>query len=151
MGVIYAMAISGTNFKRNTLNNSIGNEPKVDQAIVDTLFEYTRIVSKPYSSQTDRYYKYEQAKDLMLMAIVPYITPKVYKEDWARRFFKLTRSLKDSQKLSANLDYYQFLLSEAMMFVTIVLYSNNYYMLEDLSDKEYQEMIARGGEIEVIA
>lgn len=139
------MNIEGTEFQRNTLNNSLGNSPKVDGVIIYSLIKLTNVVSQPYESQTTRLYKYHQMKDLILTHIFPALIPKVNRDTWAKRYFKVTKHLNEIEKIEANLDYFNFLLQEAMILAYTILYSNNYYMLEDFSDADYEEMIAQGG------
>jgi len=139
------MNITGTDFHKNTLNNSLGNSPKVDGVIIYSLIKLTNIVSQPYGSQAERRYKYFQMKDLILTHIFPALIPKVSNDTWAKRYFKVTNHLNETERLYANLDYFDFLLQEAMILAYTILYSNNYYMLEDFSDRDFEEMIAQGG------
>jgi len=139
------MDITGTNFHKSTLNNSLGNTPKVDGAIIYSLIKLTNVASQPYSSHTERKYKYLQMKDLIFMHILPFLVPKVSRDDWAERYFKIKNAISNSEKVLGNLDYFGFLLEEAMILVDTILYSNNYYMLEDFSDREFEEMVEQGG------
>ena len=139
------MNITGTSFQKNTLNNSLGNSPKVDGVIIYSLIKLTNVVAQPYGSQSERRYKYLQMKDLILTHLFPAIIPKVSNKTWADRYFKVINHLNETEKLHANLDYFDFLLQEAMVLAYTILYSNNYYMLEDYSDREFEEMVAQGG------
>jgi hypothetical protein len=139
------MDISHTNYQKSTLNNSLGNEPKIDGAIIYSHIKLINVASQPYLSQAERKYKYHQMKDLIFIYILPALVPKVSKKDWAERYFKIKHHISDIPRIEANLDYFQFLLEEAMILINTILYNNNYYMLEDFTDSEYMEMKRMGG------
>jgi len=139
------MDIANTNFQKNTLNNSLGTSPKVDGVIIYALIKYTNIISQPYTTVTERKYKYYQMRDMILNHIFPALTPKISKKTWAERYFKITDALTEINKLESNLEYFALILQEAMTLAYTILYSNNYYMMEDLSDSDYEEMVEQGG------
>jgi hypothetical protein len=139
------MDITNTSFHQSTLNNSLGTSPKVDGVIIYALIKYTNISAQPASTYQERKYKYHQMKDIILTHIFPALIPKVSKKSWADRYFKIINAFNNTDKLEANLDYYQFIIQEAMILIYTILYSNNYYMLEDFSDREYMEMVEQGG------
>jgi hypothetical protein len=136
------------NGTRSKLNNSIGNDPKIDGAIIYSHIKLINIASQPYLTQMERKYKYYQMKDLIFIYIIPALVPKVTRMDWAERYFKIKKHIEEKQKIESNLDYFQFLLEEAMILTDTILYSNNYYMLEDISDADFEEM-RRMGDVEL--
>lgn len=139
------MDITTTDFHKSTLNNSLGNSPKVDGVIIYALIKFTNITAQPASTIQERKYKYHQMKDIILTHIFPALIPKVSKKSWAERYFKIINALNNVEKLEHNLDYYQFMLQEAMILIYTILYTNNYYMLEDFTDTDYNEMLEQGG------
>lgn len=139
------MDITNTNFHKSTLNNSLGNSPKIDGAIIYSNIKLINIASQPAQSYTERKYKYQQMKDLIFTYLLPALIPKVSRQDWATRFFELRTAISDIPKIEGNLDYYQFLLEESMQLVFVILYSNNYYLMESLSDEEFTQMLNEGG------
>ena len=143
------MNISSSNFQKSTLNNSLGNSPKVDGAIIYSHIKLINIASQPYLTQRERKYKYHQMKDLIFTYILPALVPKVSRMDWAERYFKIKRHISDIPRIEANLDYFAFLLEEAMILIDVILYSNNYYMLETLTDTDFERMVAEGG-VEIV-
>jgi len=138
------MDIQSTNFQRSTLNNSLGNSPKIDGAIIYSHIKLINIASQPAQTESERKYKYYQMKDLIFVYLLPALIPKVSRQDWAERYFKIKKAITQKDKLEANLDYFQFLLEEAMILTDTILYSNNYYMLDNLSDTDFEEMRRTG-------
>ena len=130
--------------KQNNFNNSLGNSPKVDGVIIYSLMKLTNAASQPYSNQTERKYKYYLMRDIITTSINPYLVPKISKEKVASRYMSLVKKLEEVEKIESNLEYFNFLLVEMMQLITTVLYSNNYYMLEDYNDAEYVEALSYG-------
>jgi hypothetical protein len=130
---------------QTNFNNTLGSTPKVDGVIIYALMKLTNISAQPYENQTTRKYKYHQMRDIMLTTITPFLVPKVSRKEWAIRYFILTKKLEETYKLESNLDYYYFILSKFMELLTTILYSNNYYMLENFSDTDYKELMSTGG------
>ncbi len=139
------MNITGTNYHKSTLNNSLGNEPKIDGAIIYSHIKLINVASQPYNTESERKYKYHQMKDLIFIYILPALIPKIYDNKTAERYFKIKRYISDIPKIEANLNYFQFLLEESMLLVDTMLYNNNYYLLEDITDEEFTRMRAIGG------
>ena len=139
------MDIAGTNLHKSTLNNSLGNSPKIDAVIIYAYLKYTNVVAQPCNTETERKYKYKQMRDILMLHIFPAIIPKVSKPSWAERYFKVKRAMDEISKLESNLEYFAMVLQEASMLAYTILYSNNYYMMEDLTDADYEEMVAQGG------
>jgi hypothetical protein len=131
----------------STFNNSLGSTPKVDPVIIYALMKLTNISAEPYSNQTERKYKYYQMRDMIQTTITPFLVPKVSRHEWARRYFILTKRLEESTKLEQNLDYFQYILGQYMQLLSVILYSNNYYLLENFTDTDYKELMASGGEV----
>jgi hypothetical protein len=139
------MDITKTDFHQSTLNNSLGNSPKVDGVIIYSLIKLSNVAAQPYYTQTERKQKYQQMKDMIFIHILPFLIPKVSRQDWAERYFKIRHAINENEKIHANLDYFAFLLEEAMVLIDTILYSNNYYMLEDFTDSDYDRMVEEGG------
>lgn len=134
------MDISNTNYHKSTLNNSLGNDPKIDGAIIYANIKLINIASQPAQSYSERKFKYQQMKDLIFMYLLPALVPKVTDKDAAERYFKIKHAISEINKIEANLDYYQFVLEEAMLLITTILYNNNYYMLEDFTDTDIMNL-----------
>lgn len=130
--------------KPNGFNNSLGNSPKVDGVIIYSLMKLTNAAAQPYNTQTERKYKYYLMRDIITTTINPYLVPKISKEKWASRYKTLMKKLEEVEKLESNLEYFNYILVEMMQLITTVLYSNNYYMLEDYNDEEYMEALTYG-------
>ncbi len=137
----------GETIANSTYNNSLGNDAKVDGVIIYSLIKLTNISSQPYINQTERKYKYHQMRDLITTTLTPFLVPKVSKDAWAKRYFTLMQELQNVNKLEQNLDYFRYVLSEFMQLMTAILYSNNYYMLENYTDQDYVRIMNEGGEV----
>ena len=86
-------------------------------------------------------------RDIINTTITPYLVPKINKEKWAKRYMTLTKKLEETDKLEYNLEYFNYLLTEIMQLITTILYSTNYYMMEDYNDTEFEQIMETGGEI----
>lgn len=133
--------------KKQTYNNAMGTTPKVDAVIIYSLMKLTNAASQPYNTQTERKYKYYTMRDIITTTISPYLIPKINKDKWADRYILLTKKLEETQKIENNLDYFHYLLSEIMQLITTILYSTNYYMMEDYNNEEFEQIMESGGEI----
>jgi hypothetical protein len=133
--------------QKQNYNNAMGTTPKVDAVIIYSLMKLTNVASQPYLNQTERKYKYYQMRDLMISTIAPYLIPKVNKDKWAKRYYTLVTKLEETQKIEYNLNYFNYLITEMMQLLTTILYSTNYYMMEDYNDAEYEQIIESGGEV----
>jgi len=142
------MDIANTNFQKSTLNNSLGNSPKVDGVIIYTLIRLTDKIIAKYSTNLERRLQYTQVNDIIQLLVFPYLIPKVYRDEWVRSYYKINDALNQTARLNSNLEYYKLVLKDAMELATTILYSNNYYLMEDLSDGNYEELLKQKGEIE---
>lgn len=133
--------------QNKTYNNALGTTPKVDAVIIYSLMKLTNVSSQPYNTQTERKYKYYVMRDIINTTITPYLVPKINKEKWAKRYMTLTKKLEETDKLEYNLEYFNYLLTEIMQLITTILYSTNYYMMEDYNDTEFEQIMETGGEI----
>jgi len=138
------MDISNTNYHKSTLNNSLGNDPKIDGAIIYAHIKLINVLSQPYLTQSERKFKYHQAKDLIFIYLFPALIPKVSRTHIAERYFKIKNHISQIGKIENNLDYFQFLLEESMILLDVILYENNYYMLEDFTDEQFSQMQKEG-------
>jgi hypothetical protein len=122
--------------------------PKVDMVIIYALNRLTLIVSEPYDTETQRMYKYYQARDLIQIVLDPLIAPKIRDtkhKDWVLRYKEYMDDLKRDDRLEENLEYFSDTLQKMMRLIATVLYSNGYYFTEVINDKEYVEMMSNGG------
>lgn len=133
--------------QNKTYNNALGTTPKVDAVIIYSLMKLTNVSSQPYTTQTERKYKYYVMRDIINTTITPYLVPKINKEKWAKRYITLTKKLEETDKIEYNLEYFNYLLTEIMQLITTILYSTNYYMMEDYNDTEFEQIMETGGEI----
>lgn len=143
------MDISKTNYHKSTLNNSLGNDPKIDGAIIYANIKLINIASQPAYTYSERKFKYQQMKDLIFIYLLPALVPKVTYDDAAERYFKIKKAMADINKLESNLDYYQFMLEETMNLITIIMYNNNYYMIEDFTDTDIVNL-SKMGEMKLV-
>ena len=143
------MDIQNTNYHKSTLNNSLGNDPKIDGAIIYAHIKLTNIASQPAQSYSERKFKYQQMNDLIFIVLLPSLVPKVTQQDAAERYFKIKRAMAEVNKIESNLDYYKFVLEEAMLLITTILYNNNYYMLEDFTDTDLYNL-SKLGEMQLV-
>lgn len=133
--------------QNKTYNNALSTTPKVDAVIIYSLMKLTNVSSQPYTTQTERKYKYYVMRDIINTTITPYLVPKINKEKWAKRYITLTKKLEETDKIEYNLEYFNYLLTEIMQLITTILYSTNYYMMEDYNDTEFEQIMETGGEI----
>lgn len=120
--------------------------PKVDGVIIYALSKLTTIASKPYTTQTDRLYKYFQIRDLILVVLDPMVAPKVRsRQSWVEKYIEYMDDLKREDRLQESEEYFLDTLQKMIRLITTVLYSNGYYFTESISDREYVEMMAAGG------
>ena len=122
--------------------------PKVDLVIIYALNRLTIIASQAYHTETERMYKYYQARDLIQIVLDPLIGPKIRDtkhKDWVLRYKEYMDDLKRNDRLEQNLEYFLDTLQKMMRLIATVLYSNGYYFTEVITDKEYVEMMSGGG------
>jgi len=139
------MAEDGENFEPSMgdfINQKAPMTPKVDGIIIYILAKWATLCSTPYKSSQERRYKYLAMRDAICTGIDPLLVPKITDKAWAKRYFEVMRKLKKPGISDGNLDYFQDVLQEAMQLFTTILYSNGYYELRIITDKDYTRWLA---------
>lgn len=126
------------------INNPVGQTKKVDEVIIYALIKWTTLGSELYKSEQERKYKYLSMRDLVCTSIDPFVIPKISEPAWGKKYFEVIKKLK-SPEMELNLELFWQTLQEAMQLFALILYSNGYYYIESITDKQYQEMMKRGG------
>lgn len=122
--------------------------PKVDLTIIYALNRLTTLASQKYFSEGERMYKYYQMRDLIQVVIDPLIAPKIRNTkhtDWAIKYLEYMSDLKRVDRLEENLEYFSDTLQKMMRLIATILYTNGYYFVESINDKQYVEMMSNGG------
>ena len=125
------------------INSPTGQSKKVDDVIIFSLIKWAALSSETYKSEQERKYKYLAMRDLVCTSIDPFVVPKVSEPMWATRYFEVMKKLK-SPEMEANLESFWHALQQAMQLFALILYSNGYYYIESITDKQYVEWMKRG-------
>lgn len=125
-------------------NNALKENLKVDSAIIYSLIKMATIAAQPYNTQTERKYKYYQMKDLIFIQIFPAIIPKVTDKSIAEKYFKIKKHINNIPRIEQNLDFFEFLLEESMILADTILFNSNYYLMENFTDQDYEDMLSKG-------
>lgn len=128
----------------DTFNNALKENLKVDSAIIYSLIKLTNVAGQPYNTQTERKYKYYQMKDLIFIQIFPAIIPKVTDRKIAEKYYQLKKHINNIPRIESNLNYFAFLLEESMLIVDTILFNSNYYLMDSLTDRDYEIMTTTG-------
>lgn len=125
------------------INQPLGQTKKVDEVIIFALIKWSALSSETYSSEQERKYKYLAMRDLISTSLDPFIVPKVSDPAWAQKYFEVTKKL-ESKEVEFDLEYFWKTLKKAMQLFALILYSNGYYYIESITDKQYKEWMSRG-------
>ena len=134
-------------------NNKAGQTPKVDGVIIFNYLLLGKMTTQPYTTETERRFKYLAIKDHLFISVDPVLIPKITDSTegkaWAERYNTVMAKLKDNQLQFKDLDNFLHVLQELMQLFATMLYSHGYYDLEQIKDTNYEQYMPKGVEVDV--